>query len=260
MAKPSVEVTPSHDKATVNQMVLDACTSGDLQGLQQQFSKLGIAPGHPIIYYPLHAPNRPSEVPPTNEMLAAAVSAKQPAILSFLLATFPTIGIGEALVDLAIVHESVPVYEVMLAHDPSLLNLRMHPHDMNPLTCACRTGHTEIALLLLEKGADPNTGFWFRDSTLRCALAARQPIELIRALIEHGAETESVLEYAVKHDEMDDVRCLLDAGADTGIVEKLLKSKEVRKNKEMAALLKREGQRVPPRSVWKVMLNFIRKP
>ncbi|MCJ1384365.1 hypothetical protein MMC17_007481 [Xylographa soralifera] len=259
MAEPLVKATSSNTEGTVEKKILEACFSGDLQGLQQQFSKLGIASGHRIIYSPLHHLTRPSEPPPTYQMVDAAVSAKQPAILSYLLTTFPTIRIAEPLVTLAIEHASVPVYELMLAHDPSILNLGIHPHDNSPLACACLCGKTALALHLLDKRADPKCRFWIHLSTLQCALRAHQPIELIRALIEHGAETDSVLEYAVKNDEMNDVRCLLDAGAETGIVKRLLKDKEVRKNQRMMALLKREGQGSPPRSAWKVMLDFMKK-
>jgi hypothetical protein len=245
MAAPQAEAAApslSGNEGTYEQKILRTCSSGDLPTLQRYFSELGITQGHPLIYYALHHQLRPSEPPPTYQMVEAAVSAQQPTILSYLLTTFSTVAIDKSIVTLAIEHASVPVFAELLAHDRSVMHLQWN-HGMTPLASACFASKTALALYLINQGADVNEGVWLRLSTLELAVSAKQrSTELIRALIEHGAETDSLLERWAAEDRVDDVSCLLEAGANTAVIATLLKRKEVRKNRKIVALLMEKEQ------------------
>ena len=88
-------------------------------------------------------------------------------------------------------------FTVLLSHDRSILNKNLG-HDSTPLSSACFGSDPTLALYLLKEGADPNAGSFYRLSTLGIALMDGQPMILIRALIEYGAETDSVMQKAVR--------------------------------------------------------------
>ena len=234
----------SGNEDTYEQKILRACSSGDLPTLQRYFSELGIAQGHSLIYYAITHRRKPSEPPTTYQMVEAAVSAQQPTILSYLLITFPTVKIDASIVSMAIEHASVPVFAELLAYDRYVLHLQWN-HGMTALAQACFASKTALALFLIDQGADVNEGVWLRLSTLELAVLAKQrSIELVRALIEHGAETDGLMERWTAEDRVDDVSCLLEAGADTAVIATLLKKKEVRSNHSMVALLTEKKQKV----------------
>ena len=208
--------------------------------LQQDFSELQITQGHPLIRYPSLDPPKPSEPPPTWHMLETAVRTKQPTILSYRFKIFTISGVDRELVHLAVTPHhnpcSVDTFAQLLAHDRSILNLNLG-HDRTALALACFGSDPALAFFLLGEGADPNLGCWFRHSTLKIALA-EQPVELIRALVEHHAETEGALNRAVEVGRVDVVRYLLGAGIDDNSIQESLEKAKEEKNEEIIALLK----------------------
>ena len=150
--------------------------------------------------------------------------------------------IDTSTVKMAIEHASVPVFAKLLAHGRSVLHLQWN-HGMTVLTSACFASKTVLALYLIDQGADVSEGEWLHLSTLELAVLAKQrSTELIRALIEHDAETDRLLEGWAAEDRVDDVSCLLKAGANTAVIATLLKRKEVRKNRDIVVVLTKEEQ------------------
>ena len=81
-------------------------------------------------------------------------------------------------------------------------------------------------------------------STLELAVLAKErSTEVIRALIEHGAEKNCLLKRWAEEDRVDEMRCLLEVGANTAIIPTLLKKEEVRRNRKIVALLKEKKQK-----------------
>ena len=112
---------------------------------------------------------------------------------------------------LAVEHPDVPTFAVLLNHDRDMLDANLG-HDSTALSKACANKDPELALYLLREGADPNAGGWFRLSTLQLALVQRQPVELIRALVDAGADTTDVVESAMEEDGEAYAKVLSEAG------------------------------------------------
>ena len=170
--------------------VLEACSRGDSVKLQGYFLALGIRPPHPFISYADSPP--PSAPPSTEQMIEAAIKAKQPDALAVLLTTFDVQSMPGPLLDAALVYADVPTFAIILEHDRDLLN-RDLGHGNIALARACFNSDPSLPLYLLREGADPNAGGWFALSTLGIALAQNQPVELIKGLVEAGIDpTEEV--------------------------------------------------------------------
>ena len=92
----------SSGESSFEKKILQACTIGDLQTLQQCFSELDIGTRHPLICYSQNHHLRDSEPPTIQQMLEAAVCGKEANILSYLLSTFPTASIDRNLILFAI--------------------------------------------------------------------------------------------------------------------------------------------------------------
>jgi cytochrome c len=88
-----------------------------------------------------------------------------------------------------------------------------------PLYYAVSRQHLDASKLLIERGADVNTGSKVGGPPLKAAVA-KDKLELITLLLEHGADPkvtagkETVLHQAVRHDCLDCVKALVAAGAD----------------------------------------------
>jgi Ankyrin repeat len=111
---------------------------------------------------------------------------------------------------------SIPCFDILLAYDPSIINYEFDTTENTPLTSACFGSDPEMALWLLERGADPNKGTFIGGCSNLWVAIMGQPLSLIRRLIECGADVQGdarALDHAVKEGRTDVVAALKDAGA-----------------------------------------------
>ena len=229
------EMSFSTQGRTYEQEILSACSNGQIAILQQAFTALHINPGHTPITYVTSEPLSPTDPPPTWAMLEAAIRNSQGPTLEYLLTIFPSYTIDRTLIQLALNHLAIPTLAALLHHDRALLNQDLG-HDSTFLSCASMDDNPAVALFLLEQGADPNAGFFFRLSTLRIAIM-KKSLRLVKALVEHGADTGKVLVDAVVAGNLDVLRYLLNAGVDLGGVEAALAQAGKDERADMVTLL-----------------------
>ncbi|MEX0306255.1 MAG: ankyrin repeat domain-containing protein [Ruegeria sp.] len=132
------------------------------------------------------------------------------------------------------------------------------PGAAQPLHFACMSGQTEAALILIERGADPNA-----DSALGTPLmvaATREQSEIMELLLANGADASAVggkdertaLHAAAHTGALEATRILLDHGADpdarTKFGEPALHLAVKRKHTEVADLLRAATKWTPPPS------------
>jgi serine/threonine-protein phosphatase 6 regulatory ankyrin repeat subunit B len=112
------------------------------------------------------------------------------------------------------------VVELLLAHDPGLLDLP-GPEDRTPLIEAAQSGHVPLVALLLARGADPRGRMEEGGRALDCA-AEDGHQEVVELLLTHdpslldlpGEEERTALCAAARHGHPELVRMLLLRGAD----------------------------------------------
>lgn len=209
---------PSYTPLTCKEEVLEACSTGNLSRLKQLLDNLQINPGHPEIIGPYEKTFDPSEPPYTWQMLQAAVLDQHLSTITYLLHIFPAATISEPIIQASLTHHSIPVFAALLTHDRSILNHELESTaSTTPLSSAVWSPNPspEFALYLLSEGADPNVG-GFGPLPVLCLAVPKQPVEVIRRLIECGAEVGrwNELQRAARRGDLEIVRCLLDAGAD----------------------------------------------
>jgi len=204
------EVTPM----TRNQN-LQACSDGELSKLQALFTKLDISPGHPPIK-PQHYGQESvgGSLPFTSEMLEVATRNRHPPIISHIFTTFPTTSVSHSVVSAAIEHKDI--FSLLLAQDPTILNRELGDYQGPPLSFAVWGSDPSFANYLLDKGADPNLGGFGPVSNL-CLAVSGQPVELIRKMVERGADVhdEAAMKQAMKAGRKDVVECLVHAATRT---------------------------------------------
>ncbi|OIW26696.1 hypothetical protein CONLIGDRAFT_646846 [Coniochaeta ligniaria NRRL 30616] len=182
--------------------MLDACSSGDIATLKRLFAEEGIRPGskpiYGVYYDPKYYPQGPpatataeSDIPSTWELLARAVAAKHVVIIQFILQTYPSFSLNQAL---GVVHAMLDnpdpaVLQVLLDHEPEFASYSVDYGMRCFLTDACARAPEEIVPVLhvlLDNGADVNDGWGPGGGALFAALLGDQPLEIIAKIVDKG--------------------------------------------------------------------------
>ncbi len=137
---------------------------------------------------------------------------------SGIVSDFPNI-VTYKTIDEAIARDVLSDVRVQLSVDPHLLNTPGRG-NMTPLQQAVMRKKSEIALYLLEQGADPNAKTGSGQTTAHLAVTRGLP-ELCRALAEAGVDLGArdkqgwtALHLAAAKNQPDTVRVLIEVGAD----------------------------------------------
>jgi hypothetical protein len=119
-------------------------------------------------------------------------------------------------------------------------------YGATPLYLAVFNGHTKVALLLLEKGANPNiTDTFYKSSILDAALQKERP-EIIRALIAKGvAVAPRQLNMALGADNPATLEAVLTASFTPADLTTTLRAALAAKNEKAAAILRKAGAPEP---------------
>lgn len=148
-------------------------------------------------------------------LLATAAKSSRLDIINTLLTQYPSIPLTEEIVRAAVNTGSIPIFEALLARNPSLVNMRFDRRG-TPLVVACM-GQQRVEYLryLLEAGADPNQDPDAAAFPLALVAALYTDPAAIDLLLQHGARLErsGALAAAARLGNQPMIRCLLDRGA-----------------------------------------------
>jgi hypothetical protein len=99
-------------------------------------------------------------------------------------------------------------------------------YDSTPLVVACRKGHSEVARVLLECGADKETRDWADWSPLEWAVSGGH-IDIVRVLLDYGADVEAQdgskntpLHFTSIYRQAATTRMLLERGANANVCDR----------------------------------------
>lgn len=134
---------------------------------------------------------------------------------------------GQTALHIAALRNAADLLRVLLDHDP-FIDAQQESTGRTPLHEAIGNDSREIAEMLLQRGADPNTTFKREEGRYRTSVAEtalmlateRGDLDLVKQLLEHGARPddsnefgETALHLAVQAESEALVRALLEAGA-----------------------------------------------
>jgi len=174
--------------------ILEACGSGDLQALETLLRSYNIVDKNDWI-----RTDELSGPPTTTDMVTEAVTNQQVSTLTFLLQTFPDYDVLERKVVLAAMdNTNLEILEVLQTQNPNFII-----HDLNHIeTTFCRALENpdpRVAEVFVKAGADLN-GAWRKRGALYKALVNKQPLNLVKLMVERGAllgtrTMETAMEY-----------------------------------------------------------------
>ncbi|KAF2876449.1 hypothetical protein BDV95DRAFT_225857 [Massariosphaeria phaeospora] len=145
--------------ANVRQMILVACSSGDIPTLETMFREFDIGASHPQLPYGFDR-NLPEEQhpPAVVQMLEAAITGQQVAVISFLFAKFPGSSFYGSPMRTAIDTGNAQVLRAVCKLDPASADAEIGDDEaVNALGYACsKANSAELVKVLLDAGADPN--------------------------------------------------------------------------------------------------------
>jgi len=152
--------------------------------------------------------------------MVAAINTKQAAIVTYILETFPSLQLQDTILESSVYHPDIPIFEILLKHDPKIINFEFQ--DMyTPLIASCRGNNPDFGIYLLERGADPNIGGMGPWSALYYAIKCKQPLKLVKKLLDCGANVRDrfALGEAVKSGRVEVLAAFLDAGLDVNVAD-----------------------------------------
>lgn len=199
LPSPSFEAPPPNHR---EQHVLTACALGQISALNLVFAASGIAAPSPAITIHNQASHT---LPCTHSMVEAAVRGKQLATVQHLYATFPSARIYGPELVAAIEEGDLEVFKVLAAQAQSRYDVvhKEFADRETSLVKACKGTKPDVALWLLEQGADPNYNgasgeLGEMDGPLANAVM-EQELRLIEELVKRGAKVEDFhVQYAVE--------------------------------------------------------------
>ncbi|KAI4193865.1 MAG: hypothetical protein LQ350_008113 [Teloschistes chrysophthalmus] len=216
-AKSTTSRDSTQDGEQRQQEMLAACSAGNLEKLQQLLSAAGAKAGDdPVegkwLSYPSQFDPVPSSGPAaTSVLLAHAVIGARPNTLAYLLATYPTSSVKSVLWG-AFEHPDLATFKLLYRRDPSIVNHEFESGE-TALMVACLEGAPNPLLptFLLENGADPNRSGLGLTGPLVYAVEYKQPLSLIRMMVEVGASVKTVyIHVAIRHRRFDVAQFFLD--------------------------------------------------
>jgi ankyrin repeat protein len=149
------------------------------------------------------------------DLLTAAAKSSDLEVVNSLLTQHPSVPLNEEIVRAAVNTGSIPIFQTLLARDPSLVNMHFDRRG-TPLIVACMGRQTvEYLRFLLEAGADPNQDPDAASFPLALVAALYTDPAAIDLLLQHGARLErsGALAAAARRGNESMIRCLLDRGA-----------------------------------------------
>ncbi|KAK4696014.1 hypothetical protein P7C71_g1824, partial [Lecanoromycetidae sp. Uapishka_2] len=190
--------------------LIRACSNGDVPTLQRHAQALS------KLESKISSTPPASQAPLLKEMLLAAIRDRRSEVVSYLLGEYPKIPIRQDSILLAgLETRSIPILTILLKHEPKIIN-----HELEGmatlLTTSLSSSDPTIPDFLLDSGADPNSGIVAHMSPLFYAIGARQPLSVIKKMVDKGADVSkdrlAVFE-AVRVGRADALQVFLDAGA-----------------------------------------------
>jgi len=199
--------------------MLLACETGDLARLRQLFEAAGVHQGDPVvrprwITYPNHIEAVPACGPPTtSSLICKTIEHKQAALLSFLLATYPTFDPKNgAVLSAAFRNPDLDIFQILHTHCPSIVDCEDDDGIDSALIMALKLSQSPLLPgYLLDHGADPNNGGLGGVGPLYWAVQYSQPLEVVKKMVEAGAEVKSIIvAAAVEKQDLELVKFFID--------------------------------------------------
>ncbi|KAI6092236.1 hypothetical protein F4821DRAFT_225184 [Hypoxylon rubiginosum] len=237
--------------------MLDACSSGDISTLQKLFTDHGIQRGSKPVYTSFVDPNDSKDatvelqIPPTAELLERAVLAKQRAVVTFLLRTYPSFSLmQEHGVVRAVLDSPDPdILQALCEHEPSFACFSVDYGLRSFLTDACAQPPDKIAPVLhvlLDNGADVNDGWGSGGGALYAAILGSQPLDVIGKIVDKGGVVSTrITSLAIGQGRVDIVELLLNHKkiASTAKAEEIAEEAQKSANPEVVAIARAWAQK-----------------
>jgi ankyrin repeat protein len=130
------------------------------------------------------------------------------------------------------------------------------PYGQTPLFFACDRGYTEIAKLLVDRGAEVNVEDTFYHATPISWAARKNHTDIVLLLLDHGAKSPAmVLMMGAQTGNLDFVKMALAKGPiDKAMLSQALAAALKGKNEQIVSLLKENGA-IPPEPIKTVELD-----
>ncbi|KAF9695376.1 hypothetical protein EKO04_006370 [Ascochyta lentis] len=179
-----------------HQDMLSACTSGDVAALERLFEANNIRRFSKPVYI-----SSPGEAPPTNELLAAAITNGHLDIVLLVLNTYEGINFYDEVITALVNHPDIPILEALYNYDNLIVQFEWDDHQSTFVTEACKQPPEKIGPLLhflIEHDAALDVGGFRFHFAVWAALCGNQPLDVIEAMIKKGGPvTSAAMQQAV---------------------------------------------------------------